>query len=56
MIKTKCGDAVRSKSDIGQRNEVLCHNLCVLIQAMHELRLEPTFSKKGPDSSDAGFQ
>jgi transposase len=49
MIKAKFGDAVRSKSDIGQLNEVLCkvlcHNLCVIIQAMHELSIEPKFAK-----------
>ena len=49
MIKGKFGDAVRSKSDIGQLNEVLCkvlcHNLCVLIQAIHELGIEPKFQK-----------
>jgi transposase len=28
MIKAKFGDAVRSKSDIGQMNEVLCKVLC----------------------------
>src|SRR5215831_19590271 len=28
MIKGKFGDAVRSKSDIGQLNEVLCKVLC----------------------------
>jgi hypothetical protein len=50
MIQAQCGDAVRSKSDIGQLNEVLCkvlyHNLCVLIQATHELRIEPKFEKE----------
>jgi len=28
MIKAKFGDAVRSKSDIGQMNEVRCKVLC----------------------------
>jgi transposase len=41
MIKGKFGDAVRSKSDTGQVNEalckVLCHNICCLVQAIHEL-------------------
>ncbi|HEV3476738.1 MAG TPA: hypothetical protein VG127_04570 [Rubrobacteraceae bacterium] len=35
MIKGKFGSALRSKSDTGQINEVLCkvlaHNICVLI-------------------------
>jgi transposase len=52
MIKGKFGDAVRSKSDIGQLNEVLCkvlcHNLCVIIQAIHELGIEPRFVKPKP--------
>jgi len=47
MIKGKFGNAVRSKSEMGQVNEVLCkvlcHNICVLIRAMHELGIEPTF-------------
>jgi hypothetical protein len=47
MMKGKCGDAVRSKSEVGQVNEVLarclCHNVCVLIRAAHELGIEPTF-------------
>jgi len=47
MIKAKFGDAVRSKSDIGQLNEVLCkllcHNLCVLIQTMYELGIALRF-------------
>jgi hypothetical protein len=25
--------------------KVLCHNLCVIIQAIHKLRIEPTFEK-----------
>jgi len=40
-VAAKFGDSVRSKSDQGQVNEVLCkvlcHNICVLIRAMHEL-------------------
>src|SRR5437870_13819466 len=50
MIKSKFGDSVRSKSDVGQINEalckVLCHNICALIQATHELGIEPTFGAK----------
>jgi transposase len=47
MIKAKFGDAVRSKGDIAMKNEVLakilCHNICCLISAMHELGIAPTF-------------
>jgi transposase len=47
MIKTKFGDSVRSKTRMAQINEVLCkilcHNICVLIQEMHELGIEPNF-------------
>jgi hypothetical protein len=47
MIKRKFGDAVRSKSDTAQVNEilckVLCHNLCVVIQSIYELGVEATF-------------
>ena len=47
MIEGKFGDSVRSKSDTGQINEalckVLCHNICVLIHAIHELGIEPIF-------------
>jgi hypothetical protein len=43
MIKAKFGDSLRSKSDVGQMNEVLCkviaHNLCVLIACIHEIGL-----------------
>jgi hypothetical protein len=47
MIKGKFGSHLRSKSDTGQINEALCkvlaHNICVLIQAIHELKIEPIF-------------
>ncbi len=47
MIKAKFGDAVRSKTEVAARNEVLakvlCHNICCLISAMHELGIEPVF-------------
>ncbi len=47
MIKGKIGSALRSKSDTGQLNEVLCkvlaHNICVLIQAIHALNIHPVF-------------
>jgi transposase len=52
MIKAKFGDSLRSKSDTGQINEVLCkviaHNLCVLIACIHEIGLEvPMFAVVG---------
>lgn len=47
MIKSKFGQRLRSKSLTAQINEalckVLCHNLCVVIQSVHELGVEPTF-------------
>jgi transposase/predicted nucleic acid-binding Zn finger protein len=47
MIKAKFGGAVRAKTPAAQVNEVLCkvlcHNICVLIQSIYELGLEPTF-------------
>jgi transposase len=47
-IKAKFGDAVRSKTDVAMKNEVLCkilsHNLCVLINAMHELGIQLDFA------------
>ena len=40
MFKETFGSALLSKSDTGQINEVLwkvlCHNICVLVQATHE--------------------
>ena len=47
MIKGKFGSALRSRGDVGQINEalckVLCHNICVLVQATHELGIELAF-------------
>lgn len=52
MIKGKFGDSVRSKGTTGQVNEVLakvlCHNICVLIQSIHELGIEPSFCAAMP--------
>ena len=47
MIKTKFGDAVRSKSEVAAKNEVLakilCHNICCLITTMYEVGVEINF-------------
>ena len=47
MIKAKFGGAVRSKTPVAQMNEVLvkilCHNICVLIQAIYALGVAPEF-------------
>jgi len=60
MIKVKFGASVRAKTPIAQVNEVLCkilcHNICVLIQSIYELGLEPTFwtsEEKEPISTKA---
>ena len=54
MVKGKFGDSVRSKSDEGMINEVLakvlCHNLCVLIQSIHELGVSPSFPVLNDDA------
>lgn len=47
MIKAKFGEKLRCKTETAQVNEalckVLCHNLCVVIQSMYELGIDPTF-------------
>ena len=47
MIKSKFGDAVRSKTETAMRNEVygklICHNLYCLIMAMHRLDIGAGF-------------
>jgi hypothetical protein len=52
LIKGKVGDAVRGKIDTARINEILrnilCHSICVVIQAMHGLRVEPGFSPAPP--------
>ena len=49
MIKSKLKDNVRSKDKVAQLNEVLlkilCHNICVVIQEMHELGIDPKFDR-----------
>ena len=46
-VKRKFGGSVRSKSPVAQTNEVLCKALCfnlsMLVHAMHELGVEPSF-------------
>lgn len=60
MIKRKFGASVKGKSDTSQVNEVLakvlCHNICVLILAMHELGLEPSFGSKRTFESDSRLE
>jgi transposase len=47
MIKSKFGERLRGKTETAQINEalakVLCHNICCVIQSIHELGIEPTF-------------
>ena len=51
MIKAKFGASVRSRTKEAQVNEVLakilCHNICVVIQSMHELDVIPEFQAQG---------
>lgn len=52
MVKAKFGDSVRSKSNTGMVNEVLskvlAHNICCLVQSIHELGIEPAFCAEMP--------
>jgi transposase len=47
MVKAKFRDHIRSKTDVAMVNECLCkfvcHNICCVIQSMHELGIAPTF-------------
>jgi transposase len=46
MVKRKFGDSLRSKTDVAMANETLCkfiaHNICCVIQEMHESGIDPT--------------
>ncbi len=48
MVKSKLGDSVKSKNFTAQKNELLCkliaHNIIVLIQEIHELKIETKFN------------
>ena len=50
-LKRKFGGAVRSKRRTAQVNEILCkilaYNLTILVHAMHELGIEPSFASVG---------
>ena len=50
LIKSKFGERLRSKTGQAQINEalrkVLCHNICVVIQGIYELGIEPEFLRE----------
>ncbi|MBI2664125.1 hypothetical protein HYX10_02150 [Candidatus Woesearchaeota archaeon] len=56
MIKSKFGDAVRSKTWTAQVNEVLCkiicHNLYCVIMEMHTLGISADFDRKVREVSE----
>lgn len=48
MIKSRFGERLRSKTETAQINEALCkvlaHNVCVVIQSIHELNITAPFA------------
>ena len=50
MLKSKFGNSVKAKKGTGMINEVLvkclCHNICVLIQEIHEIGIEINFAEE----------
>lgn len=52
MVKAKFGSRIRAKKWDAQVNEVLlkllAHNVCVLIQSLHELGVSPDFTRATP--------
>jgi transposase len=51
MIKSKFGQRLRSRTLTAQIDEalckVLCHNICVVLQSVHELGIEADFGATG---------
>lgn len=49
-VKRKFGEALRSKTDLAMKNEILakviCHNLSCVIHGMYELGIDPDFVLK----------
>jgi hypothetical protein len=60
IIRGNFGNALRSKSDTDQISEalckVLCHNIRCLVQAIHELGIEPTIGSERTIGSDAELE
>jgi transposase len=60
MIKRKFSDAVKSKNELAQKNEVyakfVCHNLCVLIQEMYVLGINPILGETTCTNTDQPAQ
>jgi transposase len=58
MMKRKFGDALRSKTDVAMKNEILCkilcHNIVVLIHEMFELGIEPSFWAESTPAQEIG--
>jgi hypothetical protein len=56
MVKRKFGDSVKAKTETAMRNEVLakfvCHNLCCLVSAIYELKIDPAMFGLGEVSND----
>ena len=52
MLKSKFDEHIRSQTDVAIVNEllckVLCHTICVVIQSLYELGIEPTFCAETP--------
>ena len=58
MVKSKFGERLRSKTKAAQVNELLlkflCHNLCVIVQSIFELGIEPAFWQESEETLRVG--